>query len=57
MTRTIGPIVALGLALGAVATSTFGANRESSTLAFLISKSDLGSSTASSRKSVRKASS
>jgi hypothetical protein len=42
MTRSVGLIVALGLAVGTVGTSTFGANVESSTLAFLITDADVG---------------
>jgi hypothetical protein len=40
--RVIGTLVAVALALGAGGTRSFGANREGSTLAFLISKADMG---------------
>ncbi len=40
--RVIGMLAVVALALGAVGTRTYGANREGSTLAFLISKADMG---------------
>jgi len=42
MTRTIGLIVAIALTAGTVGTRTFGADREGSTLAFVIAQSDQG---------------
>ncbi len=40
--RAVGMLVALALAVGAAGVRTYGADREGSTLAFLVAKSDLG---------------